>query len=107
MPRKTRIPSESNIYHVMIRGNERKNLFLDDEDRLRFLDTMRRLVELTRSESTVPSKLKKEKKFYIYAYCLMDNHVHLLINQGEDTISRIMKRIGTSYAYFYKKGIGT
>jgi putative transposase len=33
----------------------------------------------------------------------MDNHVHLLTNQGEDSISRIMKRIGTSYAHYFNK----
>ncbi len=96
MPRRERIKSESNIYHVMARGNERKSLFIDDEDRQRFVDTMRRLIEKTAND-------KKEKKFKIYAYCLMDNHVHLLINQEEDTVSRIMKRIGTSYAYYFNK----
>jgi putative transposase len=96
MPRKPRIQSKSNIYHIMVRGNERKCLFFDDEDRQRFVDTMKRLIELIHEG-------KKEKKFFIYAYCLMDNHVHLLINQGEDSISRIMKSIGTSYAYYFNK----
>jgi putative transposase len=103
MPRKTRIPSRSNVYHVMARGNERKNLFLDNEDRIRFLDTLRHLIELIREEPCTPGKIKREKKFSIYAYCLMDNHIHLLINQEEDTISRIMKRIGTRYAYYFNK----
>ncbi len=96
MPRRERIKSESNIYHVMVRGNERKSLFIDDEDRQRFVDTIWRLIEKTANN-------KEEKKFKIYPYCLMDNHVHLLMNQAEDTVSRIMKRISTSYAQsFYR-----
>ncbi len=98
MPRKVRTQSKNGIYHVMLRGNERKNLFLDDEDKQSFINTFKRLM---RHEHA--NKDKNEKKFFIYAYCLMDNHIHILINQGEDTISRIIKRIGTSYAYYFNK----
>ena len=40
MPRHQRILSKTGIYHVMMRGNERKNLFLDEEDKQRFLETL-------------------------------------------------------------------
>lgn len=89
MPRQMRKLSQSKIYHVMIRGNEKKDIFLDDEDRKRFLYTIR--------------EKNKEKKWQIYAYCLMGNHVHLLINEGTDTISGIMQRINISYAYYFNK----
>ncbi|MBP2661400.1 MAG: transposase like protein, partial [Firmicutes bacterium] len=89
MPRQGRQLSESKIYHVMIRGNARKNIFLDDEDKNRFIEIL--------------SEKNKERKFVIYAYCLMDNHVHLLINEGSDEIGRIMKRINISYAYYFNK----
>jgi REP element-mobilizing transposase RayT len=89
MPRQMRKLSQSKIYHVMIRGNEKKDIFLDDEDRERFLHTIR--------------EKNKEKKWHIYAYCLMGNHVHLLINEGTDTISGIMQRINISYAYYFNK----
>jgi len=89
MPRRMRVQSRTKIYHVMIRGNEKRNLFLDDEDRRKFLDILR--------------EKNKEHKYAIYAYCLMENHVHLVINEGEDEISRIMKRINTSYAYYFNK----
>jgi putative transposase len=89
MPRQMRKLSESKIYHVMIRGNEKKDIFLDDEDRARFLFTIR--------------EKNKEKKWHIYAYCLMSNHVHLLINEGTDAISVIMQRINISYAYYFNK----
>lgn len=89
MPRLRRRRGKSQTYHIMIRGNERKNLFLDDYDRLRFIDTL--------------YEKKKEKEFELYAYCLMDNHVHLLIKEGSDELARIMKRINTSYAYYFNK----
>ncbi len=40
MPRQRRMLGESKTYHIMIRGNERKNLFIDNEDRVRLLDTL-------------------------------------------------------------------
>lgn len=99
MPRQMRRQSKSKIYHVMIRGNERKNIFLDDEDRTRFINTLIKVAGLSSREKNS----NNDKKIWIYAYCLMDNHVHLLINEGEDEISRIMKRISTSYAYYFNK----
>ena len=56
MPRQARIYSETGIYHIMMRGNEKKKIFLDDEDRRRFIYT---LFEKT-----------SEEKSDIYAYCL-------------------------------------
>ena len=67
----------------MLRGNEQKKIFLCDEDRKRFIETLR--------------EKGKENEFSVLAYCLMDNHVHLLIREGNDQINRVMKRIGVSY----------
>jgi putative transposase len=89
LPRHARMSSKTQIYHVMVRGNERKNIFIDDEDKYRFLDTIK--------------EKKKDDCFKLYAYCIMDNHVHLVIQEGNDSISRIMKRLGTSYAYYFNK----
>lgn len=112
MPRSIRKLSETKTYHVMIRGNERKEIFLDDEDKRKFIDVLCRIkgysLEGDRSSSGEHPHLlgNKAKEFSIYAYCLMDNHAHLLINEGEDEISRIMKRINTSYAYYFNKRYG-
>jgi len=92
MPRQSRRLSKSKVYHVMIRGNEGKKIFLDDDDRTRFIETLR--------------DKNKENKFSVYAYCLMDNHVHLVISEGADTISKIMQRINISYAYYFNKKYG-
>jgi REP element-mobilizing transposase RayT len=89
MPRRGRKLSVSQTYHVMVRGNERRNIFLDDEDRTRFIDTLH--------------VKGQADKFTLYAYCLMDNHVHLLIGEGTDDISKIMKRINVSYAYYFNR----
>ncbi len=87
MPRYQRKKSASGIYHVILRGNERKDIFIDEDDKNRFLYTLERM--------------KGKGNYYLYAYCLMDNHVHLLLAEGKDRISRIMKRIGVSYAYYF------
>lgn len=89
MPRQNRRLSKSSMYHVMLRGNERKEIFIDEEDKLRIIDTL--------------EEKKRKQEYYLYAYCLMDNHAHLLIKEGKDNISRAMKRIQTSYAYYFNK----
>lgn len=92
MPRGSRKKSESKIYHVMIRGNERKEIFLNDDDKFKFIEILK--------------EKQHGKKYSIYAYCLMDNHVHLLVNEGDETISQIMKKINISYAYYFNKKYG-
>jgi REP element-mobilizing transposase RayT len=61
MPRIQREKGEFSTYHIIQRGNERKNIFLCDEDKLRFLDTL--------------AKTREKYNFLVYCYCLMDNHV--------------------------------
>lgn len=89
MPRHQRILSKTGTYHVMMRGNERKNLFLDKEDRQRFLETL--------------FAKKKEAGFSLFAFCLMDNHVHLVIQEGQESLATTMKRINASYAYYFNQ----
>lgn len=86
MPRTARKKSENGIYHVIIRGINRQNIFEDDEDRIRFLETLDRYKEETGCE--------------LYAYCLMSNHVHLLVKENDDGLSSFMKRVSGSYAYW-------
>lgn len=73
----------------MLRGNEKRAIFLDDENRSRFINTL--IIK------------KEENGFELYAYCLMDNHVHLLINERENSIARIMKCINISYAMYFNR----
>ena len=89
MPRYARILNEKQVYHIMLRGNNREKIFIDDEDKSRIVETL--------------GEKKKNEAFFIYAYCIMDNHMHLLIKESKDPVARIVKRIGTSYAYYFNK----
>jgi putative transposase len=87
--RQARERSESGVYHVILRGINRQDIFYDDDDYQHFLETI--------------NQMKSDDQFAVYGYCLMTNHVHLLIQENTDTISRIMSRIGTSYAWWYNQ----
>ncbi|MED4014472.1 transposase [Sutcliffiella cohnii] len=87
MARKARDISKSGIYHIMLRGINQQTIFEDSEDKKRFLETL--------------EKIKKENTYELYGYCLMDNHVHLLLKETAEPISMIMKRISSSYVYWY------
>lgn len=89
MPRKPRLHGETGIYHVILRGNNRQNLFNDDSDRKFFL-----------------AKLKKysaELKIEVHAYCLMNNHVHILIGNANDGISLLIQKIANSYVFYFNR----
>lgn len=87
MPRQQRKLSRTSIYHVMLRGNERKKIFKSNQEKQRFLENV--------------SIKQKELWFSVYAYCIMDNHVHLVINSQDKDISTIMKGIAIRYASFF------
>jgi len=85
MPRVVRTKSSSGIYHIITRGINQQNIFSSDDDYERFLNTLIRYSRKSNCE--------------IYAYCLMDNHLHLLLREGQESIATTMKKIGTSYVY--------
>lgn len=87
MPRKAREKSNSDIYHIIMRGINRQTIFEDDEDSQHFIQTIRRY--------------KEQSGYKIYAYCLMGNHVHLLLKIGIEPLEQVMRRIGGSYVYWY------
>ena len=89
MPRSARKKSESNIYHVMLRGINRQSIFEDDEDRFRFM--------------TVLSRCRETSGFRLHAFVLMSNHIHLLIEPSDEPMELIFKRIGTSYAVWFNR----
>jgi REP element-mobilizing transposase RayT len=71
----------------MLRGIGGQNIFQEDEDCEKFIEVL--------------YSYKKTIGYEIYAYCLMGNHIHLLIKQGKEDLSNTMKRIGASYVYWY------
>ena len=89
MPRTARKTSLSNIYHVMLRGINRQNIFEEDEDRLYFMNIL--------------GRCKKVSGFKLYAFVLMSNHVHLLIEPTDESLDTIFRRIGTRYAVWFNQ----
>ena len=87
MPRTARKRSESGIYHIMLRGINRQQIFEDEEDRQRLLQTL--------------LNYKEQCGYKIYAYCLMGNHIHLLLQEGKEELPLVLKRIAGSYVYWY------
>lgn len=87
MPRTARKRSQSGIYHVILRGVNRQVIFGDDEDRAKLLETLK--------------YYKAISKYEIFAYCLMNNHVHLLIKENQELIGSSIKRISGSYVYWF------
>ena len=74
--RALRIELAGGVYHVIARGNERKAVFRDDEDRETYLERL--------------AECRSRYEFRILAYCLMNNHVHLALQRGPVVLSRIM-----------------
>ncbi|WP_373665316.1 hypothetical protein SPSIL_038170 [Sporomusa silvacetica DSM 10669] len=89
MPRQAREKSESGIYHLMLRGINKQNIFEDEEDKKRFLETL--------------EYYRRKSGYLLYGYCLMDNHIHLLIKEKNESISELIKRISSSYVYWYNQ----
>lgn len=90
MPRKVRELEDGGIYHVFNRGNDRRNLFQDEEDYQFFLSRL--------------LLVKQEFGSEIYHYCLMTNHFHMLmrIKKGND-LSKLMHRSQLAFARYFKK----
>ncbi len=89
MPRIARLKTESGYYHIMKRGNERRNIFTEDDDRRHYLSLLSRQVQKGNIE--------------VLAYCLMDNHVHLLLKDPEEGLIAAMRSIGTAYAVYFNE----
>jgi len=81
--------SETGIYHVVLRGINKQTIFEDEEDNEIFLVTV--------------NQYKKQSGYKLLAYCLMGNHIHLLIKTGAEELGQIFRRIGASYVYWYNR----
>jgi putative transposase len=83
MARPLRVEFEGALYHITSRGNAGRNIFLDDRDRLRFLDVLRDVVD--------------RFGWLCHAYCLMSNHYHLLAETPHSNLSRGMRHLNGVY----------
>jgi len=89
MVRPLRIEYPGAWYHVTCRGNERKNIFSDDQDRVTFLEILSGNTELYNVE--------------IHGYVLMDNHFHLILMTPEANLQSFMQRFNTTYTVYYNR----
>ena len=85
MARNLRVEFEGAIHHVTVRGNNRRNLFVDDKDRVRFLERLAEEVET--------------HNVRLYLFCLMTNHVHLIIRpKTADALGPAMRRMNSLFS---------
>jgi REP-associated tyrosine transposase len=86
MPRRARIAFANIPHHIVQRGHCRKDVFLSDFDRIDYLATL--------------AECREALQLKVFAYCLMSNHVHLIVDPGEDAkrISALMKRLAGRHA---------
>ncbi|MEI8096831.1 MAG: transposase [Candidatus Moraniibacteriota bacterium] len=116
--RKT-IFAEGEFYHIYNRGTEKRTIFLDEQDFLRFLQSLEEFntldpvggifqnsflkKQLRGSTSKLDNSFKqKEKLVNIVAYCLNPNHYHLILQQvSEKGIEKFMQRLGTGYTMYF------
>ena len=96
MARKPREKSGTGIYHVMLRGVNKQDIFLDEEDYSLFRGLLYKMVYYKDEQGK-----KQPSRCIFYAYCLMPNHVHLLIREAAEDLSTVIKRIAVAYALFY------
>lgn len=94
MPRTARIAPKEYVYHVLTRGNNRQDIFSDDEDYRTYIELLLRY--------------KGKYKFRLYHYVLMTNHVHLVLETTDKggSLADVMKGINLSYAQHYKRKYG-
>ncbi|MDX8344119.1 REP-associated tyrosine transposase [Rossellomorea sp. YZS02] len=89
MVRTPRDWSPGTTYHVTARGNRKQDLFHDDEDRKKYLLYLQ--------------ETKDKYPFTIHAYCLMPNHIHLLIETHDVPLEKIIRSLHTRYAVYFNK----
>lgn len=89
MARPLRIEYPGAVYHITSRGNEKKTIFKDDQDRNSFLDTIQ--------------QVNKRYNWICHAYCLMGNHYHLLIETSEGNLSIGMRQVNGLYTQRFNK----
>jgi REP element-mobilizing transposase RayT len=89
MARPLRVEFPGAVYHVTSRGDARQSIFIDDENRGRFLEVLSIVVE--------------RFKWLCHAYCLMENHYHLLIETPNGNLSKGMRELNGVYTQWFNQ----
>jgi len=89
MARPLRLEFPGAVYHLTARGDRREPIFDDEGDRLLFLELL--------------GKEVRQQGWLLYAYCLMDNHYHLLLETPEPSLVRGMRRLNGVYTQTFNR----
>jgi putative transposase len=92
MPRKPREEVEGAVHHVFARGNNRRDIYVDDVDRRIYLTTLGRVT--------------RRQRWRCLSYCLMPNHVHLLVETPQANLGSGMQRLHGDYAHIFNERHG-
>ena len=93
MPKFCRVLLEEVYYHVMSRGNQKQKVFLEDADFEKYLELLKRY--------------KKKYKFKMYAWCLMPNHVHLILELNKPAeLAKVMQGLNLAYSRWFNRKYG-
>ena len=89
MPRQARLDVPGALHHIMVRGINKSAIFRDDQDRSGFLDRLGENIVETQSS--------------VYAWALMETHIHILVRSGRSGISTLMQKLLSWYAQYYNR----
>ena len=92
MARQARIDYPGAFQHVIVRGIEKREIFIEEKDKYELINRLTNII----TDSSVNC----------YAWSLMDNHFHLLLQTGETPLSKVMRRLLTGYAIYFNKRYG-
>lgn len=87
MSRPLRTFSNSKIYHIILKGINNQDIFLYDSDKVFFLNQL--------------LFTKNQFNYQIYSYCLMDNHIHLVIRIEDEFLSKAMQSLSIRYSQYF------
>lgn len=87
MARRPRLFALGLLYHVIVRGNQRQKTFLRDQDYGAYLERLERY--------------QRNANVTVYAYCLMPNRVHLLVETSTEPLSKLMQGLQQSYTQYF------
>jgi REP element-mobilizing transposase RayT len=89
MPRQARIDAAAALHHIIVRGIERKKIFNDDQDRYDFIQRLDHVLDQTRTGC--------------YAWALISNHFHFLLQTGTVPVATVMRRLLTGHAIYFNR----
>ncbi|MFA5063336.1 MAG: transposase [Candidatus Omnitrophota bacterium] len=88
MPRTARVTIENGCYHIITRGNQKQKVFVEHRDYEKYLSLL--------------ARYKKKYRFKLYCFCLMPNHVHLVIEVNNTyVLNKIMRSLNLSYTLYF------